>query len=492
MKASLRYGIAFKFFLIAFGSVRSQDSYEKLYFDRGLIREFDHEVFYFTVRNNSSKIAFLKLLDCSENLEVKFKADTFSPGRTDSIRVSLFPDFTGIFKERFILQLGDEDPQTFTVEAQIKSFSKQYGSTTQQNKLMSDKEITFLIVDSRTERNIPNAKVYITNEQNGKSYIGYADEYGVLKNHIPEGTYNIVCLTKGYNYQIKTAKTDLDRNLAVIELEKTIIEPPKKDTIIQKVDSFISSSPIPVQPDVAKLDPVINIEDLPAASNDNLATSSIPQIETDKNSATKDPLSEISKSKEEAIESRTPLNIILLIDNSSSMQKVSKFESLKASIKNLIENYSTRDYLTVLTFNDEVNTIVPTTQIKDKTYYFEKIDLIEAKGRTDGSAGVHKALNLMDEIAKENYLNMVVLATDGNIANSRSAEDRIMEKISAMNSKGRLFSILGYGTYEGIHRKMQRLADAGGGLYLNMNIYKNNNNSILLDEIYSTLLKIDK
>jgi hypothetical protein len=39
---------------------------------------------------------------------------------------------------------------------------------------------------------------------------------------------------------------------------------------------------------------------------------------------------------------------------------------------------------------------------------------------------------------------------------------------------------------------MQRLADAGGGLFLNMTQFKDDYKNILVDEIYNTLLKIDR
>jgi Ca-activated chloride channel family protein len=189
---------------------------------------------------------------------------------------------------------------------------------------------------------------------------------------------------------------------------------------------------------------------------------------------------------------RRPLNIIMLIDNSTSMGEDNRMTQVKESISHLVKNYNKNDQLSILTFNEEVNTILPPTRVTANNQIQTKLDEMTVSGKTNGEAGINKAFEIMQNIANPESLNMIVLATDGRIASSDYIEQKILKKIEEMNVKGYLLSVMGFtnSTYTG--RKMQQMSDIGGGLYIDMSQHKENYNSLLLDEIYNTLLKIDR
>ena len=66
----------------------------------------------------------------------------------------------------------------------------------------------------------------------------------------------------------------------------------------------------------------------------------------------------------------------------------------------------------------------------------------------------------------------------------------MLEKIEKMNDNGILTSVVGFGTSQSYKAKLNQMAEAGGGVYIDMNLDTENLESILFDDIYSTLLQV--
>ena len=85
---------------------------------------------------------------------------------------------------------------------------------------------------------------------------------------------------------------------------------------------------------------------------------------------------------------------------------------------------------------------------------------------------------------------MVIIASDGKM-NKYAFDDKVMlEKIEKMNENGILTSVVGFGTSQNQKTKLSQMAEAGGGVYIDMNLDTKNLESVLLDDIYSTLLQV--
>ncbi len=468
----IRYAIIFTILFSAIG-INGQIAFDKTRVNIGRLENFDIVTINIPFINKSTKPQSAIINYPGEGLVIKLSENISYPGEVDTLKVSLFPESLGKFSENFSITFSSDSLYRFSIEANIHSFSTKYSSMLGKAGLNEGREITFIIMDNITERNIPFAKVFLTNNSTGKSYIGYSDEYGVLKNNIKEGSYNVFCLTDGYKYQVNGVRIDPDRNLASIILEK---EPEKLQK--QKPKQIENVANIAVNMDTTAFR--------------NLPKDGIGDIAAKEPVEEKIPVEEVSTPIEKLKFERKPLNIILLIDNSSSMGQSYKITTLKSSIKTLIENYNPEDRIAVLTFNDKVQQLIPSTKVTNRLEIIAKIDEIENSGNTDGEGGVQTAIEMMKTISTEDALNMIILATDGQIAKSVFAENKIIHDIGIMNEKGILFSVMGYSKSEMANRKMQRLADAGGGLFLNMTQFKDDYTNILVDEIYNTLLKIDR
>ncbi|MFY7861391.1 MAG: vWA domain-containing protein [Chitinophagales bacterium] len=490
---SIRRALILYLLLSSIG-INGQIAFDKTLVNLGRLENFDFVTINIPYTNKSTKPQSATIIYPGEVLVIKLSENISYPGEADTLKISVFPESLGKFNENFSIAFSSDSVYRFSIEANIYSFSQRYSSMLGKAGLNESKEITFIIMDNITERNIPFAKVFLTNNTTGKSYIGYSDEYGVLKNNIKEGSYNVFCLTDGYKYQVNGIRIDPDRNLAAIILEK------EADKSLNLQTNQIKSE---MEAALALGDTNLAIA-LKNSSNENrnkevikenqTSDLAIIKVSNEVQAATQEKslIEEITSPTEIKKRDRKPLNIIMLIDNSSSMGQSYKITTLKSSIKTLIENYNPEDRIAILTFNDKVQQLIPSTKVTNKLEIIAKIDEIENSGNTDGEGGVHTAMEIMKTISTEDALNMIILATDGQIAKSVFAENKIIYDIGQMNEKGILFSVMGYSKNEMANRKMQRLADAGGGLFLNMAQFKDDYKNILVDEIYNTLLKIDR
>lgn len=432
----------------------------------GQIENFDSKTFEFQCLNKYDYPVKVSIESISNNIEVKILEDSIEPKTIFKFEVNLFPTKVGGFREKINLKFSDNTKAELNINGYIASFGKNYSNSLDNHQLFGDKEIVFMVIDGLTQKPIPLAKIYISNLQNYKSYIGYADKFGILKNKIPEGKYLIQSLVKGYKAEIAGVKTYPDLNVAQVLLDRQdelvkLDSPQKKETAqIAKLEPKRIDS-------VSALVPIESVDTVVEAVNNS------PEIAVEENL-------------------RRPLNIIMLIDNSTSMGESNRMNQVKECISHLVKNYNKSDQLAILTFNEEVNTILPSSKITSFNDVQSKIDDIVVSGKTNGEAGINQAFEMMEKVANPESLNMIVLATDGRLANSDYVERKILKKIEDMNLKGYLLSVMGFTSSTYNSKKMQQMSDIGGGLYLNMNDHKEDYNSLLLDEIYSTLLKIER
>lgn len=436
----------------------------------------------FNYENVSGKSITLSYEPITNLINATYKKETILPGEKGSLKINFYPEEEGPFNEKLYIIINDNEKIELSIYGSVKTISKSYKSLSESNRLFGDRDIAFMVVDAETFKGIPNAKVFIKNASNNKSYIGVANRFGVLINKIPEGKYNIQAIVDGYSKDVLDIKLDPNRNIAFILLDK----PEVKDTIV-KLDTQKTIAKKPIDTFIA-----------PPIKDNNPAIAEIKEINTKAPYYDPNPNkpAEIAPNNPQTIaepaekSERKTLNLILLIDVSKSMENPNRIGVLKKSIIYLINNYKTQDYLAILTFNDEVNELMERNQILDKEKSVKRVNSILPSGTTDGVLGIDKAFEILQKNYMPDAINMVIIASDGKM-NKYAYEDKAMlEKIEKMNENGILTSVVGFGTSQSYKAKLNQMAEAGGGVYIDMNLDTENIESILFDDIYSTLLQV--
>ncbi|HEY7122690.1 MAG TPA: VWA domain-containing protein [Ktedonobacterales bacterium] len=119
-----------------------------------------------------------------------------------------------------------------------------------------------------------------------------------------------------------------------------------------------------------------------------------------------------AKATEVVAQVRMPLNFALVLDRSGSM-KGAKLTAVKKAVQKLVEQMSDTDYISVITFDETVQVIVPAQPAMDKQGISYRVGQIREGGGTTMSHGMAAALNELQKYASAGTINRMVLLTDG-------------------------------------------------------------------------------
>ncbi|MFO7573840.1 MAG: VWA domain-containing protein [Bacteroidales bacterium] len=109
---------------------------------------------------------------------------------------------------------------------------------------------------------------------------------------------------------------------------------------------------------------------------------------------------------------RQPLNMCIVIDNSNSMSG-QRLNTVKETALSLIQSLRAEDILSVVTFNDRAEVIIPAQRNQNLNILEARIGLINARGGTEILRGLEMGYNEVIQNLKPDYANHIILITDG-------------------------------------------------------------------------------
>lgn len=125
-------------------------------------------------------------------------------------------------------------------------------------------------------------------------------------------------------------------------------------------------------------------------------------------------LMQIEPAAEAEIQQKSAVNLAVVIDRSTSM-KGERLQKVKLATQLLLDKLSPEDNLTVVTYSDRAEVVVPAGPVSDKPRIRAQISGIQAAGGTETlqglTVGVHQLTH--QSLAQEEYIHHLVLLTDG-------------------------------------------------------------------------------
>jgi len=109
---------------------------------------------------------------------------------------------------------------------------------------------------------------------------------------------------------------------------------------------------------------------------------------------------------------RQPLNIGIVLDNSTSMSG-SRLNAVKAAASQIIQMLRPEDILSVVTFNDRAEVIIPAARNQTINKQQARISIIGTSGGTEIGRGLEAGYQQVLYNMRENYSNHIILITDG-------------------------------------------------------------------------------
>jgi Ca-activated chloride channel family protein len=158
-----------------------------------------------------------------------------------------------------------------------------------------------------------------------------------------------------------------------------------------------------------------------------------------------------------------PVNVVFVVDVSSSMRQADRLELLKYSMNQLVEMLRPQDKIGLVSYATNTNVLLKPTSAENKEEILEIIQGLKAKGLTAGGAGI----KLGYKQAKRNFIkggkNQVIIVTDG--AFNRNSGD-YKRYIKRFLRKDISLSVVGIKSNERSEESMREAAELGEGRFI--------------------------
>ena len=138
---------------------------------------------------------------------------------------------------------------------------------------------------------------------------------------------------------------------------------------------------------------------------------------------------------------RQPLNICIVLDNSNSMSG-SRLNAVKNTANQIIQALRPEDILSVVTFNDRSEVIIPATRNQNSNLLTAKISQIYPSGGTEIFQGLDIGYQELKKNLNQRYTNHIILITDGR---TYGDEESCLELAKLASDQGITIHTLGIG-----------------------------------------------
>jgi len=107
-----------------------------------------------------------------------------------------------------------------------------------------------------------------------------------------------------------------------------------------------------------------------------------------------------------------PLNVCLVLDRSTSM-KGEKMDVVKAAAIQVLRNLRPQDILSIVTFSDRAEVVIPASYYQERSRLEAKIQMIQPSGATEIYQGLEAGVREVMRSVDSRRVNHVILLTDG-------------------------------------------------------------------------------
>lgn len=175
------------------------------------------------------------------------------------------------------------------------------------------------------------------------------------------------------------------------------------------------------------------------------------------------------RARDDAPAARAPATVILLLDVSGSMDAPNRLPLVQAAVAGLLRRLQPEDRVGIVTYAGEPTILLPPARLANEREVRGAIEALEAKGRTNGGAGLREAFAMAAADASVGGEHVVILCTDGDFNMGATSEEELGALIDGQRDAGVRLAIFGFGRADRIDARLEALAARarGGSGYVN-------------------------
>lgn len=437
----------FLFLSIISFNVISQVTFEKTKHDFGDLEAYDDRFVDIVLTNKGQNKEYVlsvkkpfevnyivtgKFMDKDSSVVLRFQVNAKAKGRF-SYDVEVFVSDRN---EPVIVKLSGnmkEIPQS-----DMSAFTACPDFSTRPSARSQNFDLTVVTIDKESRAEIPGTNVTLL--QNGSPlWVKSTDKNGKIKEDATLGFSYFYAKHERYKPAELGAYINFQRNYFVIELEMdpSYCLPPPATTPVPPNDVVVVETEKPIE--IVLEEQLVNEVVLPKEAPVELTS-------LDPNN-----FSEVHFN---------PVNVVFVLDVSSSMQQGEKFELMKYSLFQLTNMLRLGDKMGIVTYATDTRVLLAPTDGSQKDAIRKEVENLKAAGLTAGGQGI----KLGYKQALKGYLNegvnQVIVITDG--AFNRNSNDYI-KIVKKYKKKGIGLSVVGINIKEPDRIKMTEAAELGGG-----------------------------
>ncbi|MBI1339306.1 DUF3520 domain-containing protein [bacterium] len=186
---------------------------------------------------------------------------------------------------------------------------------------------------------------------------------------------------------------------------------------------------------------------------------------------------------------RPPLNLVLLLDVSGSMQGPDRLPLAIQAMKILVNDLTEKDHVSIAVYAGAAGVVLEPTSGADKPKILAALESLTAGGSTAGGEGIQLAYTLVERHFDKASVNRVIMSSDGDFNVGISEPDRLKDLVERKRETGIYLTYLGFGRGNYSDQMAQTLTQAGNGIAAYIDTL-GEARKVLHDQVQAALLPI--
>ncbi|MFA3790197.1 von Willebrand factor type A domain-containing protein [Aliiglaciecola sp. SL4] len=182
-------------------------------------------------------------------------------------------------------------------------------------------------------------------------------------------------------------------------------------------------------------------------------------------------------------------NLVFLLDVSGSMNSANKLPLVKRALTMLSKQLTAKDSVAIVVYAGASGVVLEPTEANQSIKIEQALNRLSAGGSTNGGEGIELAYKLAKQAFKDNGVNRVILATDGDFNVGRVNHQQLIELVEQQKEQGIELTTLGFGQGNYNDHLMEQLADKGNGNYAYIDTLQEAR-KVLVEELNATLQSV--